>query len=205
MNLFSSAGLIVQLPADSQLLSVYLQDIYSPDGAFTFGNRLAIITASSTKEGALYQLRTMFNDKWYLNVFGDNPGMMTISGMFAGAGCNPNDLDTGRSKYSGFELISTYYRQHRLSNRMLALPVAIGGLMSPMVYNTFLADCQIGVVDPQLQVGQFSLTLVYPMPAVEVDDNPTDEPPDPPDDPDDPIDPPVEPPGSPGDGAAFLL
>lgn len=166
MNLFTSAGTIVQLPSDSQLLGIYLQDIFDPSGVFTFQNRLAVITGAAVQESSLFQLRTMFNDRWYINVFGDNPGVMSISGMFAGGICG-SDTTNGRVNTSGFELITAYYRQHRLSNRMLALPVAIGGFMTPIVYEAFLAECQISAVDPQLQVGQFTMKLVYPMHVIE--------------------------------------
>ena len=160
MNLFSNAGMMVQLPSDSQLMSVYLEDDYSAEGIFEFRNRLAVITSCTTDENALVQLRQMFNDRLYINVFGDSPGMMSISGMFVGGTCDPDEYYVGTS---GFELISSYYRQHRASRKMLALSVAIGGFMTPMLYEAFLLKCQTGLVDPQLQIGQFSWTLAYPM------------------------------------------
>lgn len=204
MNLFTSAGMVVQLPADSQLLGIYLQDIYDPNGSFNFGTRRAIITSMATQESSLFQLRNMFNDKWYINVFGDNPGIMTISGMFAGGDCD-TVLFNGVGETSGFELVSTYYRQHRLSNRLSSLPVAIGGFFNAMIYEAFLTECQVGAVDPQLQIGQFSMKLVYPMSLsndLEGDGGGGDFPdtgdfPNPPDEP--------QGPSSPGDPANTLL
>jgi hypothetical protein len=195
MNLFSSAGMIIRMPSDAVLLGFTMWDEYDPRFTFNFENRLALVTSMQTVESSLYQLRTMFNDKWYINVFGDNPGMLSISGMFAGGGCNSNFSQEGQPDYSGFELISMYYRQHRISSRYESILVTIGGFMRPMIYDAFLAECQVSAVDPQLQVGQFSMKFVYPMPEniVEV---PPEEPVDPPEDPDDPGEP--LPPPSPG-------
>lgn len=197
MNLFSNAGIIIRMPSDSVLLGFTMWDDFDPQHfTFNFENRLAIVTSMQTVESSLYQLRTMFNDKWYINVFGDNPGMLSISGMFAGGGCGTTFSEAGQPNYSGFELISMYYRQHRLSARYESILVTIGGFTKPMVYAAFLAECQVSAVDPQLQVGQFSMKFVYPMPETVIE-VPPEEPP--PEDPEDPDTPPPDPgPTSPG-------
>lgn len=164
MTLFSSAGMIIKLPAESTVLGFTLWDDYDPLLTFRFDNRLGMATSIQTMESSLYQLRTMFNDKWYINVFGDNPGMLAVSGMFAGGGCGDVFSAEGQPAYSGFELMAMYYRQHRVSARYEPILIAIGGFMQPMLYDAFLVDCNVAAVDPQLQIGQFSMKFVYPMP-----------------------------------------
>lgn len=190
MNLFSSAGMIIRMPSDAVLLGFTMWDEYDfARFTFNFENRLAIVTAMQTVESSLYQLRTMFNDKWYINVFGDNPGMLSISGVFAGGGCDSYFSPEGQPDYSGFERISMYYRQHRISSRYEPILITIGGFMQPMVYDAFLAECQVSAVDPQLQIGQFSMKFVYPMPENIQEVPPEDPPEEDPEDPEDPVPP----------------
>lgn len=163
MNLFSSAGMMVKIPSQdntSNLIQVWVEDDYTSEGIFNWESRMGVTTAITTDETSLMQVRQMFNNKLYLNVFGDNPGMMNISGMYSAGICTDEGYSEG---YSGFELISSYYRQHRASNKMLPISIAIGGQWSPMIYWGFLVKCQMGATDPQLQIGQFSWSLVYPI------------------------------------------
>lgn len=157
MTLFSSQGYIVRMPVGRQLLGVCLPDLLVPNGIFNFTSRLGLLTSANVRESASVQLRMMFDKKAYINVFGDNFGMMSVTGLFASGICNSR---TG-GEISGFESIAQYYRAHRASNYDLPLYVVIGGTFLPMVYTAFLLECSIGTADPQLQIGNFSFQLAY--------------------------------------------
>lgn len=159
MTIFSSPGYVVRLPAPGGWLGVYLGDIYGSMGCFNFNDRLAAVTAFNTEESASVQLRMMFENKSYINVFGDNFGFMSLSGMFAGVAC-----DGYQQGHGGFEGISSYFREHRASRLAPAINILLGGIFRPMYYAAFLLNCKISTADPQLQMGNFSLSLAYPMP-----------------------------------------
>lgn len=159
MTIFSSPGYVVRMPLASSTIGFYLGDIYGAMGSFNFEDRLAAVTSYTTDESASVQLRMMFENKSYINVFGDNFGLMSLSGVFVGGVCNEYDYD-----YGGFEGISTYFREHRASHLAPAIQILLGGFFKPMYYEAFLLNCKIGTADPQLQIGNFALSLAYAIP-----------------------------------------
>ena len=161
MNFFSSAGMTVRLPSDAKLLTFLLGDDQA--GQFDYSSRMAAVTAMDESESGLVQVRQMFNNKTYLNVFGDKPGFLSVSGFFAHSDCYSSFDAKGRPLTTGFELLHYYYRQHKISNRLESIPIMIGGVMTPVTYQAFLLGINIKVPDAQLGIGQFNMQFIYPI------------------------------------------
>ena len=161
MNFFSSAGTVIRLPGDAKLLTFFLGD--DNNLQFDYSGRMAVVTSIDESESGLVQVRQMFNNKTYLNVFGDKPGFLSVSGFFAHSDCT-SDVDAfGRPLTTGFELLHYYYRQHKISNKLNSIPILIGGVMTPVVYQAFLLGINIKVPDAQLALGQFNMQFIYPI------------------------------------------
>ena len=131
--------------------------------ALTFLIAWGVVTHIDENESALVELKQMFNNKMYLNVFGDKPGFLSLSGFFAYADCSTPFAANGKPLYTGFEMLHYYYRQHKVSNRLWSIPILIGGMMSPVVYQAFLLGLNLRIADAQSPVGQFSMQFAYPI------------------------------------------
>lgn len=161
MNFFSGAGTVIRLPGEAKLISFFLgDDVF---GTLDYSNRLAVVTSIDESESALAQVRQMFNNKVYLNVFGDKPGFLSISGFFAHSDCSTPTDYLNLPLVTGFELLHYYYRQHKISNKLSSIPIMIGGVWTPVFYEAFLLGVSIKVPEAQLAIGQFNMQFVYPI------------------------------------------
>jgi hypothetical protein len=166
MNFFSSGGMVVRLPSEAKIMSFYLYDEFGPGETFDFSYRMAVATSFDESENAIIELKQMFNNRMYINVFGDQPGFLSITGVFAHATCDSDYGENGKPLYTGWEMLHYYYRQHKASRRPFCVPILLGGLMYPVVYQAFLLGMKLRAPDAQNPLGQFALQFAYPIQGI---------------------------------------
>lgn len=147
-------------------MSFYLYDQFGHGESFDFSYRMAVATAFDESENAIVELKQMFNNRMYINVFGDQPGFLSISGVFAQSTCDTGTDYNGKPLYTGWEMLHYYYRQHKASKRPFCVPILLGGLMYPVVYQAFLLGMKLRAPDAQNPLGQFALQFAYPIQGI---------------------------------------
>lgn len=122
------------------------------DPTLTWDTHKTIITRVSTSEsGNFNALHTIGND-FYVYVFGDRIGQITISGLALSENCAVND------GVHGIEKVTEWYRQNKLANRLEPVVISIG--RTPI--EGFLIGCTSDIVDPGTRIASFNLSLMAP-------------------------------------------
>jgi hypothetical protein len=106
-----------------------------------------------------FQFQHSMDELIYAYVFGSRIGEVTVSGIaFAllcqtgGSGCSDADPD----KVHGIERIFDYYQKHKISKQADPVKLTIG---FAKCFNGFLTAFAAGVLDPKIDLYEFSLRL----------------------------------------------
>jgi hypothetical protein len=114
----------------------------------------AVMTHIGVQNSGNYQLLHTLKEFVYLYVFGERVGDIAISGLLFSEACGP-DVDGGSQK-SGFEQLCQYYSRFRVAvnPNPITILVGVSGLAS---FQGFLVGQKLEIMDPQQQLGQFTL------------------------------------------------
>ena len=110
----------------------------------------AIITQISGTTLANVQFLHSLKEYIYVYVFGERVGDLTITGLTFSDNCS------GQRGTTGLEQLSQYYDQHRVSKTGKPIKIQIG-LSGKVNLSAFLIGMKQDIVDPALQIGQFTL------------------------------------------------
>lgn len=154
-------GQVVAIPGDvgSLPLTIFLDDWPG------YPAIRAIITHVGSQSSGNYQFLHTLKEYIYVYVFGERIGDLSIGGLLFAEACelqnNSGVADAtnpanGANAASGFEQLSDYYKSHRIAKRGAPLTIMIG-VTGMAKYQGFLVSQRLELVDPQQQLGQFSL------------------------------------------------
>lgn len=105
----------------------------------------AIVTQVGLSQQGNFQFVHTVNDRIFVYVFGDRISELRVSGVAFAAPCaTPGE--------NGLDAILRGYERHKLSAAGRPVIVALGSFR----FQSFLTGCQTEIVDPDLQLTQFS-------------------------------------------------
>ena len=122
----------------------------------------AIVTHVGVQSSGNYQFLHSLKEYIYVYVFGERIGDIAISGLIFSEACETEngiaDAMAPANAGSGFEQLASYYLTHRIAHRGAPLTFIVG-LTGQATYQGFLVSQKLEIIDPQSQLGQFTMYL----------------------------------------------
>ena len=140
--------------------------IMNPDDWSDFGIIPAIFTTVNVGHGINFQAQSTLGDNIYLNVFGNRPSNMTVSGLAFMNSCSQNRTEgSPANSYNGLERIQDFFGRNNIRNRSTPIQIT---LAPSVTYNCYLHSWQadmVGEMATASQIYQFSMALLVTPPA----------------------------------------
>ena len=113
-----------------------------------YANENAILQGISITSQGNYQFTCTLRNFIYVYVFGEKVGDIVITGLTFAGNCTA-------IAFGGMTSVVAYYNANCIS--ATGMPIGVGLGMDS--FSAFLVGCNISMVNPETQVGQFSLVL----------------------------------------------
>ena len=119
----------------------------------------AIVTHIGVQSSGNYQFLHTLKEYIYVYVFGERIGDIAISGLLFAENCSDvADATAPVNSGSGFEQLAAYYNSHRIAVRGAPITFMVG-VSGSAIYQGFLVSQRLEIMDPQSQLGQFTMYL----------------------------------------------
>lgn len=113
----------------------------------------AIITQTGVVQNGNFQFLHTINDQIFVYVFGDRISELYVSGVSFGTYVGDTNSSGCAPYQDGTRDVFPFYRNHRIAVRAEPILVRIG---TRGVFRSFLTGMKFDVLDPELQLGQFT-------------------------------------------------